>query len=91
MNDWVLGALGISGSLLVAVLIAWAGGSYSAIAGGWPVFVLCGVFAYLVQWVMFVHAWVKKTEHYYDLTGSATYIVMVVSGVTSLTSTSLSF
>ena len=79
-NDWVLGALGISGSLLVAVLIAWAGGSYSAIAGGWPVFVLCGVFAYLVQWVMFVHAWVKKTEHYYDLTGSATYIVMVVSG-----------
>ena len=80
MNDWTLGALGIAGSLTVAVLIAWAGSSYSAVTAGWPVFVLCGVFAYLVQWLMFVHAWVKRTEHFYDLTGSITYIVMVVSG-----------
>jgi len=80
MNDWTLGALGIAGSLAVAVLIAWAGSSYSAVAGGWPVFVLCGLFAYLVQWVMFVHAWLQRTEHFYDLTGSITYIVMVVSG-----------
>jgi steroid 5-alpha reductase family enzyme len=80
MNDWILGGLGIAGGLLVAVLIGWAGSSYSVVAGGWPVFVLCGVFAYLVQWLMFVHAWVKRTEHYFDLTGSITYIVMVVSG-----------
>lgn len=80
MNDWALGLMGIAGGLLVAGGIGWAAGDYSIAIGGWPVFVLCGLFAYGVQWLMFVHAWAKHTEQYFDLTGSITYIVMVVSG-----------
>jgi len=80
MNDWTLGLVGIAAALLTATLIGWAGSDGGISVAGWPVFVLCGVFAYAVQWLMFLHAWAKRTEHFYDLTGSATYIVMVVSG-----------
>ena len=80
MNEWVIGFVSITAALAVALLIAWAGSDQGILAGGIPVFVWCGIFAYAVQWVVFVHAWVKHTELFYDLTGSITYIVMVISG-----------
>ncbi len=80
MNDWVVGLGGIAIALVVAAGIAWAGSYQGAEVAGWSVFLLCGLFAYAVQWLVFVHAWVKHTEVFYDLTGSLTYIVMVISG-----------
>ena len=80
-SDWITGVSGIVGGLAVAIAIAWAGSTASVSFAGWPVFLLCGIFAYLVQWIVFVHAWIKKTELYFDLTGSITYIVMVVAAV----------
>ncbi len=80
-SDWTTGISGIVGGLTVAIFLAWAGSTYSVSFAGWPVFLLCGVFAYLVQWIVFVHAWVNQTELYYDLTGSITYIVMVLAAV----------
>ena len=78
---WGVATVGIAASLLVAVFIAWAGGSYSASFGDWTVFALCGVFAFLVQWIVFAHAWTAQTERFFDLTGSITYVVMVVAAV----------
>ena len=72
---------GIVGALLGAVLIGYLGSAGSVLAWGIPVFALCGVFAYLVQWLMFVHAWTNRTESLYDLTGSITYVVMIVAAV----------
>ncbi len=80
-SDWAVGMSGIVGALTVAALIAWAGSTNSASVAGWPVFLVCGVFAFLVQWVVFVHAWLKQTELFYDLTGSLTYIVMIIAAV----------
>jgi len=80
MNDGMVGTLGILGALLVASGITWGGSFGGAVIAGWPVFLLCGIFAFLVQWCVFVHAWWQHTEIYFDLTGSLTYIVMVVSG-----------
>lgn len=80
-SDWVTGISGIVGALIVAALIAWAGSTYSAQVAGMPVFLLCGVFAFLVQWIVFIHAWLNQTELYYDLTGSITYVLMVIAAV----------
>lgn len=79
MNASALQSLGgIATALLVAVLVAAAGSSGSVTALGWPVFAICVAIAFLVQWAAFVPAWIYKTELYYDLTGSITYITVVL-------------
>ena len=42
-----------------------------------PLPVICGSLAFFVQWLAFIPAWLLKTEKFYDLTGSATYIAVV--------------
>ncbi|MEM1437059.1 MAG: DUF1295 domain-containing protein [Pseudomonadota bacterium] len=81
MSRWVVAGVGIPAAIGVAVAVAWAGSHSGVSFGGWPVMVLCALFAFGVQWIMFVHAWITHSEHYFDLTGSITYIVMVVAAV----------
>jgi len=69
--------IGILAALGAALLVVWAASPYSATWNGWPVFALCAVLAFSVQWIVFIHAFAKQTEHFYDLTGSATYLAMV--------------
>lgn len=69
--------VGIISACSVGAAIAWAGSSHGISFQGIPVFILCGLFAYATQWLMFVHAWLFRTERYYDLTGSATFVVML--------------
>lgn len=69
--------IGIAAALGAASLVVWATSPYSATWHGWPVFTLCAALAFGVQWLVFIHAFAKQTEHFYDLTGSATYLVMV--------------
>ncbi|MEM7078389.1 MAG: DUF1295 domain-containing protein [Pseudomonadota bacterium] len=81
MNNTMIGTLGILGSLLIGALIAYVGSSHSVSYAGVPVFAICGAFAFIVQWVVFTHAWIKHTEHFFDLTGSLTYLTMITIGV----------
>ncbi len=81
MKDWLVGGVSIVAALAVASIIAFLAGPYSVAVGGWSVFVLCAIFAFVVQWVVFVHAWLTKTEIFFDLTGSITYLVMVGAAV----------
>ena len=69
---------GTLAALLVAGVIAAAGTSASADIAGLPAFLLCGVIAFAVQWLVFVHAYRKQTEHFFDLTGSLTYITLAL-------------
>ena len=57
--------------------IAWAGSQGSAVAGSVPVFALCAVLAFGINWAVFVHAFSAQTERYFDLTGSLTYLTLV--------------
>ncbi len=68
-------ALSISVGLATAVGYAAADGGVSV--QGWPVVILCGIWAFLVNWLVFIPSNIAKTEHYYDLTGSLTYLSMV--------------
>ncbi|WP_206604639.1 DUF1295 domain-containing protein [Kineobactrum sediminis] len=63
--------------LLLAVGIALAGSHGGVHYLGWPVFALCAALAFAVQWLAFVPAYLRQTEKFYDLTGSATYLAVV--------------
>lgn len=69
----------IASALIVAGAIALAGGHGGAEIGGVPVMIVCAAIAFGVQWLAFVPAYRKQTEHFYDLVGSLTYIL--VTGV----------
>lgn len=68
------GWFGTLAAIAVGAGIALAGAQSSALWHGWPLFVLCALWAYTVQWVIFVPSFLAHTEHYFDLTGSLTYL-----------------
>lgn len=59
---------------LAALIVGWAGGQHGYTLASVPVMLLCIVFAFSVQWLVFLHAWKNRTERYFDLTGSLTYL-----------------
>jgi len=60
--------------LVLGCLIAAAGSVGGSQWHGFPVFAICALVAFSIQWIAFVPAYLKQTERYYDLTGSATYL-----------------
>lgn len=68
-------------AMLVAVGMAWAGSQGGVNLGTIPVFALLAALAFTVQWAAFVFAFRMQTEHFYDLTGSLTYISIMILAV----------
>jgi len=64
--------------LLIAALVAVAGSQGSIRVAGWPLFALCAVLAFVIQWLAFIPAWKAQTEKYFDLTGSLTFISLIL-------------
>jgi steroid 5-alpha reductase family enzyme len=67
--------------VLLAALIALAGSQGGSTVGGFPVFALCVILAFVVQWAAFVPAYILQTERFFDLTGSLTFVAVAVVGV----------
>jgi steroid 5-alpha reductase family enzyme len=67
--------------LLVASAVGWAGSQGGRRVGGVPLFALCGAVCFAVNWLVFVPSWAARTERYFDLTGSLTYLAVVALGV----------
>ncbi len=65
-------------ALLVAAFIGFAGSQGGLQVVGLPLFATCAALAILIQWVVFVPSLLARTEHYYDLTGSLTYITVIL-------------
>lgn len=63
---------------LIGGLVAWAGSQGGKTFSGWPVFLIAGIWAFAVNWMVFIPSAIAKTEKYYDLTGSFTYISTIV-------------
>ena len=68
--------IGIAASLLIGALVIVAGSSGSTKVGSIAVFAVCGFIAYAINWLVFVPSNRAKTEHYFDLTGSITYLTV---------------
>lgn len=65
--------------ILIGWLVALAGSQGSVALGGLPVFAIAVGLAFLIQWLVFIPAYIFQTEKFFDLTGSITYIT--VTGV----------
>ena len=67
--------------VLAGVGIAWAGSQGGATVAGIPVFALCVGLAFLIQWLVFIPAYLLQSERFFDLTGSITYISVTAIAV----------
>lgn len=74
-------AVGIAIAVVIGVAVALAGSVDSTRLGGIPVFGLCAIAAYLINWGAFIPANAAQTEKYYDLTGSITYISVTLAAL----------
>ncbi|MEW6241313.1 MAG: DUF1295 domain-containing protein [Chloroflexota bacterium] len=63
----------------IGCLLALAGSQNGSTLGGFPIFMLVVSLAFLIQWLVFIPAYIFQTEKFFDITGSITYIT--VTGV----------
>ena len=69
-------AIGTFGALVPLAGIAWAGSQGGALVGDIPIFARLVGIALAIQWLAFVPAFAARTEKFYDLTGSLTYLTI---------------
>ena len=72
-ND-ISSILGVILAAAIGAGIAVAGSTNSFSISGFPLFFSAIAAAYLIQWVAFVFAYIKRSERFFDLVGSLTYI-----------------
>jgi len=68
-------------SVILAAIVALAVGDGGTQVGSISVFALCAIVAFAINWLAFIPANIAKTEHYYDLTGSITYLAVITIAV----------
>ncbi len=73
--------IGTSAAIVIGALVAWAASDGSTTVGSIAVFALCGLAAYVINWMVFIPSNAAKTEKFYDLTGSATYLTVTLVAV----------
>lgn len=69
--------------ILIGFLVALAGSQGGAAVNGLPVFALSVGLAFIIQWLVFIPSFLLQTEKFFDLTGSLTYISIVLIAVFS--------
>jgi len=65
--------------VLLGVGLAVAGSQGGATIGSVPVFAVAVAAAFVLQWLVFVPSFVARTERFFDLTGSLTYILVTLA------------
>ena len=63
--------------ILIGFLFALAGSQGGTSVFGVPLFALSVGLAFLIQWLVFIPAYLLQTEKFFDLTGSLTYISVI--------------
>ena len=69
--------------LAVASIIGWAGSFGGTAILGLPAFGLLYAVAFSIQWGAFLPSFLLRSERFYDITGSVTYITVMVLAVLS--------
>ena len=67
--------------LAIGGAIGVAGSQGGLRVGAIPVFALCGALSFVLNWLVFVPSYAARTERYFDLTGSLTYLTVIACGV----------
>jgi len=69
-------------STFLGGLVGWAGSQYGQTINGIPIFFICAAFAFVVNWLAFIPAYIFQTEKFFDLMGSITFISTTILAVT---------
>ncbi len=77
-GDLSRGLVVVASVLLTMTMVASAIGGNSVDIGGFSAVILCAGIALGVQWLSWVPASINQTERFFDLTGGATYLAVVV-------------
>ena len=75
MAKWVPLA-GVLGVLVAVAAIDFFVSGGSTRVGGWSIFTILAALAFVIQWIVFIPAFAQKSEHYFDLTGSVTFVTV---------------
>ncbi|MBI5950265.1 MAG: DUF1295 domain-containing protein [Chloroflexi bacterium] len=67
--------------IVIGALFALAGSQNGSSVAGIPVFALLVGLAFVIQWLVFIPAYKFQTEKFFDITGSITYITLVVIAI----------
>ena len=67
--------------ILIGAGVAFAGSQGGKEINGFPIFALSVTIAFAFQWIAFIPAYINKTEKFYDLTGSITYVTVTITAV----------
>jgi len=67
--------------ILIGLAIAWAGSQDGSSFVEIPLFALSVGLAFLINWLVFIPAYLRQTEKFFDLTGSITYISAITIAV----------
>jgi len=67
--------------IIIGMLVALAGSQGGTSIDGVPLFALSVGLAFLIQWLVFIPAYLLQTEKFFDLTGSITYISVIAIAV----------
>lgn len=73
--------LALAVMLPLAAGLAMAGSHSGQQRAGVPIFALCVLLAFLINWLVFVHASANQTEKYFDLTGAVTNVTVPLAAV----------
>ena len=81
MNDTLKEYVTITVAVCISVLVALASAQGSLISGEYPVLFICLFIAFIIQWIVFIPSFYFSTERFYDLTGSITYMIVIVTAL----------
>ena len=70
--------ISLTSSTSLGFLLAFALSSGSTEVNGMPVFAICAILAYAINYIVFIPSFIARTEHYFDLVGSITTITLII-------------
>jgi steroid 5-alpha reductase family enzyme len=80
-NNNAQSIIAVAIAVVVGALISLAGSDGGDRVGSLPLFALCGALAFAINWVAFIPAALRQTEHFYDLVGGITYVSIIAVAV----------
>lgn len=73
--------IGIIIIISISLALAMAGNQGSVVSNGLPLFMACASVGFILHWLVFIPSFVFQTEHYFDLTGSISYVGAILLAV----------
>jgi steroid 5-alpha reductase family enzyme len=61
-------------SVVLAYFIAEMNETYSQQLNGYSLYLIAAIIAFALNWLAFIPSFIAQTEHYYDITGTLTYL-----------------